>query len=86
MTTVVSALKLTLLWQGRDPYADLILGAWIAFEDAAVPPVSLESWEVRLSGREKEMFIRFMRSMLKWVPEERRTARQLLEDPWLLKS
>ena len=62
----------------------MLAGAWIAHQDAAVPPVSLESLEVRLSGSEKELFIPFMRSMLKWLPEERRTARQLLEDPWLL--
>jgi len=24
-----------------------------------------------------------MRSMLKWVPEERRTAKELLNDPWV---
>lgn len=60
------------------------IGTWIANEDAAVPCVSLESLEKRLSGQEKEFFIQFMRSMLKWLPEERRTAKQLLEDPWLL--
>ncbi|OJD24298.1 CMGC/SRPK protein kinase [Blastomyces percursus] len=59
-------------------------GGWIAHEDAAIPLVSLESLESRLSGQEKESFIQFMRSMLKWLPEERRTARQLLKDPWLL--
>ncbi|POR33360.1 Serine/threonine-protein kinase SRPK [Tolypocladium paradoxum] len=59
-------------------------GAWIAHEDAAVPSVSLRSLEKRLSGQEKELFIQFMRSMLKWLPEECRTAKQLLEDPWLL--
>ncbi|KAE8351352.1 kinase domain protein [Aspergillus coremiiformis] len=59
-------------------------GSWIAHEEAAVPSVSLESLEKRLSGQEKKEFIKFMRSMLKWLPEERKTARQLLEDPWLL--
>lgn len=48
-----------------------------------MPPVSLESIEGRLSGSEKDLFLRFVRSMLRWLPEERRTARQLLEDPWL---
>ncbi|KLJ06594.1 hypothetical protein EMPG_17908 [Blastomyces silverae] len=52
--------------------------------NATIPSVSLESLESRLSGQEKESFIQFMRSMLKWLPEERRTARQLLQDPWLL--
>jgi len=64
--------------------ADLLVGAWIAHAEATVPPISLESLEERLSGSEKELFIHFLRSMLKWLPEERKTARQLLEDPWLL--
>ncbi|KAL5359097.1 protein kinase [Aspergillus floccosus] len=51
---------------------------------ATVPPVSFESLEWRLSGSEKDLFLRFVRSMLQWLPEERRTARQILEDPWLL--
>ncbi|KAA8647912.1 serine/threonine-protein kinase [Aspergillus tanneri] len=59
-------------------------GSWVALEDATVPSVSLESLERRLSGQEKESFLRFMRSMLKWLPEERKTANQLLQDPWLL--
>ncbi|KAF4156645.1 hypothetical protein CNMCM8927_007740 [Aspergillus lentulus] len=59
-------------------------GAWIAYGDAALPLISLGSLEKRLSGQEKELYLQFMRSMLKWLPEERWTARQLLEHPWLL--
>lgn len=29
------------------------------------------------------MFIEFVKRMLKWRPEERSTARELLNDPWL---
>ncbi|OAL69911.1 protein kinase [Trichophyton violaceum] len=57
-------------------------GLWIAHEHAAIPPVSLEGREGRLSGQEKESFIRSMGSMLKWPPEEHSTAKQLLEGPW----
>ena len=67
-----------------DTHADARVGGWIASEEATVPPVSLESQEKRLTGQEKELFLQFIRSMLKWLPEERRTARQLLNDPWLL--
>ncbi|OQD71476.1 hypothetical protein PENPOL_c001G09681 [Penicillium polonicum] len=45
--------------------------------------MSLESSEERLSGRNKEMFLKFMRGMLQWRPEDRKTAKQLLKDPWL---
>ncbi|KAJ5640608.1 hypothetical protein N7528_000233 [Penicillium herquei] len=58
-------------------------GTWIADEDAIVPQVSLGSLEKRLSGSEKEQFISFLKSMLRWLPEERKTAKQLLDDPWL---
>ncbi|CAI7620884.1 unnamed protein product [Penicillium palitans] len=45
--------------------------------------MSLENTEERLSGRNKEMFLKFMRGMLQWRPEDRKTAKQLLKDPWL---
>ncbi|GFF68149.1 serine/threonine-protein kinase SRPK [Aspergillus lentulus] len=64
--------------------ANAHIGAWIAHEDAALPLVSLESLEKRLSGQEKELYLQSMSPMLKWLPEERWTARQLLEHPWLL--
>ncbi|KAK2877251.1 hypothetical protein FQN49_001307 [Arthroderma sp. PD_2] len=44
---------------------------------------SLEQSEEFLEGKNKEMFLSFMRGMLQWRPEDRKTAKQLLEDPWL---
>jgi hypothetical protein len=29
------------------------------------------------------MFLNFVRGMLAWRPEDRKTARELLRDPWL---
>lgn len=49
-----------------------------------MPSVSLNTLEKRLVGREEEDFIRFMKSMLTWLPEKRKTAKELLDDPWLL--
>ncbi|KAM0245993.1 hypothetical protein ACHAP5_004964 [Fusarium lateritium] len=45
--------------------------------------LNLESTIKRLSGEEKVKFIRFVKRMMKWNPEERDTAKQLLDDPWL---
>ncbi|MCJ1389148.1 hypothetical protein MMC18_002003 [Xylographa bjoerkii] len=57
-------------------------GIWNA--DFDVPKgLSLENSEENLDGRKKELFLQFIRKMLCWVPEERKTARELLEDPWL---
>lgn len=44
---------------------------------------SLERSEEFLEGKNKEMFLIFMRGMLQWRPEDRKTAKELLEDPWL---
>ncbi|KAJ5399741.1 hypothetical protein N7465_010230 [Penicillium sp. CMV-2018d] len=53
-------------------------------QDIEIPTgVSLELSEKFLEGRNKEMFIAFMRGMLQWRPEDRKTAKDLLQDPWL---
>ncbi|QPG94139.1 hypothetical protein C2857_004948 [Epichloe festucae Fl1] len=57
-------------------------GQWIA--DCPIPQGnSLEKAELVLAGKNKEMFLNFVRGMLTWRPEDRKTAKQLLEDPWL---
>ena len=48
-----------------------------------MPPLSLEESEKFLNGENKEQFLKFMRSMLRWLPEERKCATELLKDPWL---
>ena len=47
---------------------------------------SLELLEHRLEGEKKAQFLGFVRKMLKWIPEERYTAYELLDDPWLSSS
>jgi serine/threonine-protein kinase SRPK3 len=46
----------------------------------------LEASEENLEGKNKVLFLQFMRKMLQWAPEERKTAEELLEDPWLTGS
>jgi len=36
-----------------------------------------------LEGEDKRLFLQFIKEMLQWLPEDRKTARELLEDPWL---
>lgn len=48
-----------------------------------VPYLSLDTLEERLQGQNKALFLDFIRKMVDWTPENRPTARQLLEDPWL---
>ena len=63
--------------------ANAHLGKWLGAGGVSIPATSLEESEENLDGRNKQHFLRFMRSMLQWVPEERKTAKELLEDPWL---
>ncbi|TGO73333.1 hypothetical protein BELL_0370g00090 [Botrytis elliptica] len=57
-------------------------GKWIA-EMPVAKDKELEKMEVRLQGRNQEMFLSMMRGMLQWRPEDRRSARQLADDPWI---
>ncbi|KAJ0419522.1 kinase domain protein [Aspergillus carlsbadensis] len=58
------------------------IGKWK--QDLDIPTgVSLESSEEFLEGRNKEMFLVFIGGMLQWRPEDRKTANDLLQDPWL---
>lgn len=57
-------------------------GQWRA--DIPIPErTSLEESEEYLEGSNKEAFLRFMRKMIQWRPEDRWTARHLLGDEWL---
>lgn len=61
----------------------MLLGHWKGAGGVDVPDMSLERAEIILAGEEKRRFLIFVRSMLRWLPEERRQATQLLTDPWL---
>ncbi|KAF1919640.1 kinase domain-containing protein [Ampelomyces quisqualis] len=57
-------------------------GKWIA--NMPIPEgLTLESSEENLVGKEKEAFLEFVRCMLRWKPEDRMTAKELLNHPWL---
>ncbi|KAK3177930.1 hypothetical protein OEA41_000062 [Lepraria neglecta] len=36
-----------------------------------------------LERKDKEEFLKFVQKMLQWLPEKRKSAKDLLEDPWL---
>lgn len=36
-----------------------------------------------VEGEEREMFLCFISKLLRWQPEDRATAKELLSDPWL---
>ncbi|KAG7152481.1 Serine/threonine-protein kinase SRPK like [Verticillium longisporum] len=52
--------------------------------DIPIPQLmSFEKSVTRLEGEKKEAFLGFVNGMLQWRPEDRKTARQLHDDPWL---
>ena len=59
------------------------LGRWKWTGKYDIPPLSLETSEQNLFGENKQRFLDFVRSMLRWLPEERKSAIDLLKDPWL---
>lgn len=61
---------------------EVLSGNWIA--EIQVPQgLTLERWEENLEGEKKEKFLQFVRCMLQWRPEDRWTAKELLEHPWV---
>ncbi|PIL35319.1 hypothetical protein GSI_02044 [Ganoderma sinense ZZ0214-1] len=58
-------------------------GNWIGA--SSLPDDSLEQSEWNLEGEDKDLFLAFMRKMVRWKPEERCSASELLRDAWLNK-
>lgn len=56
-------------------------GNWIA--PTPIPDQSLESREVKLKGEEKDLFLKFVRKLLRWLPEDRASAEDLYQDDFL---
>lgn len=56
-------------------------GKWKA--ELPIRDISLEGSEEMYEGEEKEEFLRFTGSMLQWRPEDRKTAYELFNDPYL---
>ncbi|KAJ5097782.1 protein kinase [Penicillium angulare] len=52
-------------------------------DSAEIHLTSLEEVECILDCENQVDFLRFMRRMLKWEPNERASAKDLLSDPWL---
>ena len=45
--------------------------------------VKLDNCITCIAGEEKALFLNFVRKTLQWLPEDRKTAKELREDPWL---
>ena len=52
-------------------------------KDLIPTDVRLEDSVLSLEEEDKRLFLDFIKKMLQWLPEDRKTAKKLLEDPWL---
>ncbi|CAN9369461.1 unnamed protein product [Alternaria alternata] len=67
----------------RVKLTEVLSGNWVAEID--IPEgLTLETSEENLHGEKKEEFLQFVRCMLQWRPEDRLTAKELLEHPWMI--
>jgi serine/threonine-protein kinase SRPK3 len=48
--------------------------------------VNLADSVTSLEAEDKRLYLKFVSKMLQWLPEHRSTAKELLEDPWLLQD
>ena len=65
----------------RESFTHLLAGNWRG--SAEIPKETLKDAEKRLKGEEEALFLSFTKKMLKWKPEERSSAKELLGDLWL---
>ena len=57
-------------------------GVWIA--TTPIPNQTLESREMRLKGKDRELLLALVRKILRWLPEDRPSAEELFEDEFIL--
>ncbi|PYH55430.1 uncharacterized protein BO96DRAFT_75652 [Aspergillus niger CBS 101883] len=51
--------------------------------DDLIPSRGVEETTPFLEGNDRKTFLSFARQMLAWLPEERKTARELIDHPFL---
>lgn len=56
-------------------------GTWIA--KTPIPVQTLESREIRLEGRDRDLLLKLMRKILCWLPENRPSAEDLYNDGFI---
>ncbi|EGE01731.1 CMGC/CLK protein kinase [Trichophyton equinum CBS 127.97] len=59
---------------------------WDSQGSIPIPEQSLEMRELRFSGEDRELFLGFLRRVLRWLPEERPTAEELAYDDFLMQE
>jgi hypothetical protein len=54
--------------------------------DIPIPDITpLKNREISLEGEDQETFLAMMRKMLQWEPSKRFSAKELVNDDWIMK-
>jgi hypothetical protein len=67
-----------------DPLMNIIHRSGEFLAMCSVPPRTLTDTVTTITGEEKEQFLRFIGRILQWLPEQRATATDLLDDTLML--
>ncbi|KKZ60029.1 hypothetical protein EMCG_05211 [[Emmonsia] crescens] len=68
----------------RSPVCQVLWDENGKWKDAvSIPDLTLEKLAADIKGKDKEGFLRFLRRILRWLPEDRPTTEELVYDPWL---
>lgn len=57
-------------------------GNWIAA--TPIPEQTLETREIRLSGKDRDLLLTLVRKILRWLPEDRPSAEDLYQDEFVV--
>lgn len=63
-------------------FADLLVAGQFLYDDL-IPALKLSKAMPSLEDEERKALLSFVSHMLTWLPEERKTARELMEHPFL---
>lgn len=74
-----------LCWTARECYGGPFFNSEGVFlyKDLIPSNFNLPDSVLSLEGKDKELFLDFASHMLQWLPEKRKTAKDLLKHPWL---
>ncbi|EZF75074.1 CMGC/SRPK protein kinase [Trichophyton soudanense CBS 452.61] len=71
-------------WRWAPPAQNAAGKMWEFRNKEVIPSgINLDDTVTCLEGEQKVQFLKFARKMLQWPPEDRKTAKELVEDPWL---
>lgn len=83
MITLLGAPPLSFINRGNLSHKFFNEHGEFKFDNLVGHSSTLEQRETTLEGDEKADFLRFVRRMLQWEPENRSTAKSLAEDDWI---